>query len=149
MNFAEVTLTLNERQDIEKLLSQSQKDYLELEDLWQMMDMTWDKLGCDNKNLDCEKIELFYAHPIWILNGLFIEQDVTSMSHRQAISKWISHHRNIIQSVIDYGGGFGTLARLISENEEDLVVDIFEPCPSEIAIRSILTYPNTNFVKFL
>ncbi len=149
MKFAEANLTLNERKDIEKLLSQSQKDSLDLENLWQMMDMIWDKLGCDNKNLDCEKIGLFYAHPIWILNGLFIEQDLTSMSHRQAISKWISHHRNIIQSVIDYGGGFGTLARLISDNERDLIVDIFEPCPSEIAIRSILTYPNTNFVKLL
>jgi len=39
------------------------------------MDLVWDDYGCDNKNLNWENIGKFYSHPVWLLNGLFIETD--------------------------------------------------------------------------
>jgi 2-polyprenyl-3-methyl-5-hydroxy-6-metoxy-1,4-benzoquinol methylase len=149
MKLSKINLTPNEYQDIEKLLAQQGQDSLSLEDIWQLMDKVWDELGCDNEHLNWEKVGLFYAHPIWVLNGLFIEQDSVSMLHRQAISQWISDRTNIIHSVVDYGGGFGTLARVISDNGQDLTVDIFEPFPSEIATRNIALYQNIHLVSLL
>ena len=88
--------------------------------------MVWDELGCDNKHLDDNKLAQFYSHPVWILNGLFIEQHALSMQHRNGISQWIADNK--MRSVIDYGGGLEHSPGLISPGnlpETDIV--IFDP----------------------
>lgn len=129
---------------IRSMLSQSPNDPPKLEDIWQIMDNVWGDIGCDSKNLDCNKIREFYNHPVWLLNGLFIEQHELSMQHRNAISDWII--KNDLKSVLDYGGGFGTLGRLIARKDATVLVDIYEPYPREYALLKAHDYPNVHFI---
>jgi len=46
-----------------------------LQQIWAAMDFVWDQIGVDNRNPDLEKLSEVYSHPVWLLNGLFIEQD--------------------------------------------------------------------------
>ncbi len=133
-------------QEIKQLLSSCPNNSPSLEQIWQMMDDVWDKLGCDNKNLNWQKISAFYNHPVWILNGLFIEQDELSIQHRKSIGNWINLNSEKIRYVVDYGGGMGTLAQIISESNQDICVDIYEPYPSQVAVTRLEKYPNINFV---
>lgn len=153
MKIDNIGLLNQETQEIRKLLSKSIHNPPQLEDLWRAMDEVWDEIGCINKKLNCKenckKIELFYEHPVWILNGLFIEHDELSMQHRQVISGWISANKPDIHSVLDYGGGFGTLARLIAEQDGDLDVNIYEPHPTKLALEKLRAYSNICFVSSL
>lgn len=56
-------LTQNENQEIQRLLAFSQHSPMELSDLWRMMDIVWDEIGCDSSNLEPEKISA-YAHTL-------------------------------------------------------------------------------------
>lgn len=136
-------------QVLEQLLAPYSDNSLSLEQIQQIMDQVWDELGCDNQNLNWDKISAFYNHPVWILNGLFIEQHDLSMKHRQAIANWIDLNSNQIQKVVDYGGGMGTIPKLVVTNNPNLQVDIYEPYPSQFAIKRLETYPNINFVDQL
>ena len=139
------SISENSLKSIESMLSQSPHDPPHLDDMGQLMDNVWDEIGCNNKNLDWDKINEFYAHQIWLLNGLFIEQHELSMRHRNAISDWIVE-RNF-NSVLDYGGGFGTIARLIAEKNSNISVDIYEPYPGEYAQLRAKDYSNINFIS--
>lgn len=153
MEINNIGLLDQEVQEIRKLLLKSLHNPPQLEDLWKAMDEVWDKIGCTNKKVNCKenhkRIELFYKHPVWILNGLFIEQDELSMQHRQIISSWIDSNKSDISSVLDYGGGFGTLARLIAKKDGDLDVDIYEPHPTKLALEKLKAYSNVCFVSSL
>ena len=121
----------------------------DLEQMWYLMDRVWDEYNCDNVNYNWIQIEMFYNHPVWLLNGLFIEQDEVSMQHRKAISdsiigKTTKDHDNF-KLVVDYGGGYGTLARLIAEKDTMVNIIIYEPHPSELAVKKCLSYNNITF----
>jgi 2-polyprenyl-3-methyl-5-hydroxy-6-metoxy-1,4-benzoquinol methylase len=147
MQLSTIALTNREHQEIERLLAFSDHFPIEVTDLWRMMDIVWDEMGCDSDNLDPEKISAYYSHPVWTLNGLFIEQDDVSMGHRQAIASWIVN--NQISNVLDYGGGFGTLARLIAAKASNIKIDIHEPFPSQLAIVKMQEFYNVHFVTSL
>ena len=133
-------LTKIEKEEVEKLLKREKQGLDDLEQMWYLMDLIWDDYGCDNKNLDWQKIGQFYSHPVWLLNGLFIEQHDISMGHRHAISDWIV--TNNFKDVVDYGGGFGTLARLIAEKNKDIKMNIYEPHPSEFGLKRASEFEN-------
>ncbi len=148
MQLLDKDLTKFEWQEIENLLKRQNKNITDdLEQMWYLIDLVWDDLGCNNKKLDWRKIKAFYSHPVWLLNGLFIEQHEISMAHRHAISNWI--FENKFRKVIDYGGGFGTLARLIAKKDIRIDVYIYEPYPSKFAIKKIKEYPNITFINEL
>ena len=141
-------LTTYEREEIQKLLLRKKKNITDdLEQMWYLMDLVWDDYSCDNKNLNWDAIGKFYAHPVWLLNGLFIEQDDVSMGHREAISRWIVEKG--FERIVDYGGGFGTLARLIAEKNQHISIDIYEPHPSEYGLKQISEYPNIEMIRSL
>lgn len=129
---------------INSLLSRSANNPPKLEDIWYLMDRVWNEFGCDNEKFDWNKINKFYRHPVWILNGLFIERDEISMQHRHAISNWIIKEKP--KRILDYGGGFGTLARLIAGKDSNILIDIYEPHPSAYAISRIADYPNIHSI---
>lgn len=135
------------KKQIERLLSLPQDGRSNLEQMWYLMDKVWDECGCDNKNLNWQRIGQFYSHPVWLLNGLFIEQDEISMQHREAISDWIAGKS--FQTIVDYGGGHGTLAKLISERNSKCNIEIYEPHPSDYAKDKIKCYDNVNIVDRL
>ena len=62
----------------------------DLENIWQLLDRVWNKLGCNNKKLNWSNIDKFYSHPVWLLNGLFIERN---SHHRKPFCT--SRHRAI------------------------------------------------------
>ncbi|MBD6619988.1 class I SAM-dependent methyltransferase [Komarekiella sp. 'clone 1'] len=136
------------QKEIENILLDVERQPMEVEEIWQLMDDVWDSLGCNNIN-EPEKVSLFYSHPVWLLNGLFIEQHDVSILHRHAIANWINVNSNDIISVLDYGGGFGTLARLIADKNQEVVVDIYEPHPSQLALEKIKAYSSVNFISSL
>ena len=102
-----------------------------LEELWQLMDDAWDELGLDNRRPDPDLLARFYRHPVWTLNGLYTEQDPESIAHRKAVAEWLrAHAAGTRLRVLDLGGGFGMLARLLSER--GMAVHVLEPYPTEL-----------------
>ncbi|AEE26585.1 class I SAM-dependent methyltransferase [Francisella hispaniensis] len=136
-----------EKKEIKKLLSIKKDNLNDLEQMWNLMDLVWDECGCDNKYPDWDKVSKFYAHPVWLLNGLFIEQHEESMKHRHAISDWIIKYN--FNNVVDYGGGFGTLARLIAQKDKTIKMNIYEPHPSEFGLKRASEFNNIHFVDKL
>lgn len=78
------------------LLHQNELDYLQsvfasyngfpsVRDLWQLMDEQWIFHKCDPRVMD-DRVTAFYRHPVWLLNGLFIEQDPESLAYRKAFA---------------------------------------------------------------
>ena len=56
----------------------------DLNSLWNLMDEEWIKYGC-NPNKFNDKINKFYQHPVWLLNGLFSESDSMSVKFRKTL----------------------------------------------------------------
>ena len=75
-----------------------------LEDVWQLMDEAWAGFGCDPAVMD-DRIAQFYCHPVWLLNGLFVEQHEESLHNRRIFTESILEKTPA--RVADYGGGFG------------------------------------------
>ncbi|MBD1861221.1 methyltransferase domain-containing protein [Trichocoleus sp. FACHB-46] len=148
MDIEQIELSLKERKAVCKLLERLENQPPELENLWELMDSVWDELGCDNRRLDSRKVSDFYRHPIWLLNGLFIETHDLSIQHRLAIADWVTQNSEIY-TVLDYGGGFGTLARFIAQKNKDIVIDVYEPYPSESALIKAANYTQISFVNTL
>lgn len=138
-------------------LSESEKSYLHkvlkeigydptVNQIWKIMDRVWNDYKCDQKKYSDKKYKKFYSHPIWILNGIFIEQHAYSMKHRENLS--ISINNLNAGKILDFGGGFGTLAKLIANNKS-VNVDIYEPFPTNLGITSIKDFKNIKFVSKL
>lgn len=119
----------------------------DLEQIWYLLDMVWEEMGCDNKRLNWDKIGAFYAHPVWLLNGLFIETHDISMRVRKGIADYIAIRG--FKRILDYGGGFGTLAREIAQANPHAHIDIYEPFPSEYGRIRCAEFDNIAFVDTL
>lgn len=140
-------LSEQEKKGLDDLLQIYSKWPLELEEMWGIMDTVWDRLGCDNQKLDDDKIREYYLEQVWLLNGLFAESHALSMEHRHSISDWIVEHK--AKSMLDYGGGFCTLSRLVADKSPDIKIDIFEPFPAAVSKKIIAQYPQIHFVDHL
>lgn len=148
INLSDKYLSKIEYQEIENLLQKQNNNIVDdLEQIWYLMDLVWNEFECDNVILDWEKIGKYYSHPVWLLNGLFIEQHKVSMDHRNAISDWIV--KNKFMNVIDYGGGFGTLARLIAKKNNHIKVSVYEPHPSEYGLKRAAEYENIDIIDII
>jgi 2-polyprenyl-6-hydroxyphenyl methylase/3-demethylubiquinone-9 3-methyltransferase len=139
----------DEKRIIEKLLTKCRHTPPSLQDIWYLMDYVWDEIGCDNTRPILPKMTAFYNHPVWLLNGLFIETHEISIQHRSAVADWIKHHSPEIKCILDFGGGFGTLARMISNNCTNIAIDILEPSPTNYAINKSKIYTNVKFINKL
>lgn len=118
-----------------------------LEQLWGLMDQIWERHTCDNRAPDPDLLSAFYRDPIWLLNGMFVEQHSVSMGHRQAITAAVTALAP--DRVLDFGGGFGTLARLLAEALPQAEIAICEPYPPRHGIESCKPFPNIRFVAQL
>lgn len=141
-------LTKNEKDEIEKLLTREYKTLkTDLDQMWHLMDLVWDNYGCDNKNLNWENIRKFYSHPVWLLNGLFIETDGESMRHRKSIAGYFKDKKRL--KILDYGGGFGTLAKEIAKITPSSKIDVYEPYASKYAYKNIQNFKNIDIINNL
>ena len=136
--------------DVERSYLQSvferYQGYPSLQQLWQLMDEQWQFHGCDPLQMD-GRVSAFYCHPVWLLNGLFIEQDPQSLAHRQAFTAWVTQQAPT--RVADFGGGFGGLARFIGAALPQASVEVVEPHPHPAAIALAADTPNVRFVPEL
>jgi len=140
------SLTPPERSAIEQQLAQVGPDP-SLEQLWGLMDQAWERGGCDNRNPDPDRLARFYSDPVWLLNGMFIEQHDVSMGHRQAITASVVELAP--DRVLDFGGGFGTLARLLAIGLPKAEVAICELYPPRHGIESCKLFTNIRFIPEL
>ena len=140
------SLTPAERTAIEQQLDQVGSD-LALEQLWSLMDQAWDRYGCDNQHPDPDRLANFYSDSVWLLNGMFIEQHDVSIGQRLAITEAVAALAP--QRVLDFGGGFGTLARLLATALPHAVVAICEPYPPRHGIESCKPFANIRFIPEL
>jgi 2-polyprenyl-3-methyl-5-hydroxy-6-metoxy-1,4-benzoquinol methylase len=134
-------------------LSPQEKEYLavvveehqgfpRLKELWSLMDEAWMELDCDERNID-DRVSRFYRHPVWLLNGLFIEQDDESQQNRRGFASWI--HGLSPTRIADFGGGFGGLARMIGAMNPESEVEVIEPHPHPGAIALANSTPNVRY----
>jgi len=96
----------------------------QLQEIWSIMDRVWDDMGLDNKTYNEKELNRYYSHPIWFLNGLWIETDPVSMKHRKGMARYVKGDN---PKVLDYGGGFGTLAKIIVSYCPGADIEIYEP----------------------
>lgn len=120
---------------------------LKLNDIWKIMNQVWDDMGLDNKNYNSEQLSRYYFHPVWFLNGLFIEIDQKSMNNRKSIAGYFKNKENL--KILDYGGGLGTLAKEIAKITPSSKVDIYEPYASKYAHENIKDFKNIKIVNNL
>ena len=120
--------------------------YPSLQQLWQLVDEQWQAHGCDPLQMD-GRVSAFYRHPVWLLNGLFVEQDPQSLAQRQAFTEWVVQQAPV--RVADFGGGFGSLARFIGAALPKASVEVVEPHPHPAAIALAADTPNVRFVPEL
>jgi len=129
---------------IPETISSSERKYLEaaldmigvspkLEAVWLLMDLAWHDTECDWNNLRDENLTCFYEHPVWLLNGLFVEQHVDSISNREIFTEEVVKYRP--EKVCDYGGGYGNLARMIARTSTGISVEIFDPHPHQSSLE--------------
>jgi SAM-dependent methyltransferase len=117
-----------------------------LEQMWVLLDEPWDENGCDPFQMD-NRVTAFYQHPVWLLNGLFIEQHEESLINRRAFTNWVLQQQPA--RVADFGGGFGGLARFIGHALPDAQVEVVDPHPHPAAIAVAASTPNVRFVPKL
>jgi hypothetical protein len=137
------TAAENDREAIERLLKSVGTDDPTLEQIWLCMDIIWDRLGCDNEYAETHKTDVFYRHPVWLLNGLFIEQHPESLRNREIMSSWIARRAGI--RIADFGGGFGTLARMIASKCPETHIDVIEPYPHSLAVEKCRQFTNISY----
>lgn len=129
---------------IQALLARLEQYPLTLADLWRLMDAVWAELGLDERRPDPALLQAFYRHPIWALNGMFTEQDPQSRGHRAALVAWLQ--RLAPARVLDYGGGYGVLARMAAAALPASTVELYDPFPSTAASARAAAHPNLRIV---
>lgn len=117
-----------------------------LEQMWALMDEPWIELECNPLYMD-ERITAYYQHPVWMLNGLFIEQHAESLENRRIFTDWIVQQAP--SRIADFGGGFGGLARFVGEALPNSQVEVIDPHPHPAAIAMAASTPNVRFVSEL
>jgi len=118
---------------------------MSLQDLYRIMDEVWMSCGCDANHYNERKYAEFYGHPVWLLNGIFVEQHGESRGHRVAIAEALRLTGS--KTILDFGGGFGTLARLITELMPESRIDIWDPFPPRHGIEVCKSNPNIQFIS--
>ena len=110
------------------------------------MDLAWEECGC-NHSLGEKELMRFYSHPVWLLNGLFIEQHQESLGHRHSFTSFVAQLEP--KRVADFGGGFGALARMLGTRCGQIKVEVIEPHPHPLAIELAKETANVRYVAEL
>lgn len=146
-------LSGDELAELERLLAQLPSPPT-VQAIWRLMDAAWAELGCDELRPDPARLGAFYRHPVWALNGMFVEQDPESRGHREAIVAWCrsalaAEPSTLSGRILDYGGGYGSLARMVAAALPAWRVEVYEPYPSAAALARAAALPNLHYVADL
>jgi SAM-dependent methyltransferase len=140
----EAGLSDAELREIRAMLARTPGRAPSLAEIWGLMDEAWAALGCDERRPEPARLAAFYRHPVWALNGMFAEQDAVSRGHRLAIAAWL---RSLAPArVLDFGGGYGGMARMAAAALPGAAVEVYEPFPSAAALALAAAHPNLRYV---
>lgn len=125
--------------EVHAALTAEQADYLlehwdalaDVDAIWACMDDEWDRTCAGYGPDDRMQIGQFYASPVWLLNGIFTQADPESRQHRMAIADRVATLEP--SHIVDFGGGFGSLARTIRDRCPEARIEIIEPFPTQLA----------------
>lgn len=120
---------------------------IKLHEMWQLLDMVWDELKCDNIHPTAVSLAAYYLHPVWALNGLFVESDAESIGHRTRIANYVASLK--ARQTLDFGGGFCTLSRMIAKTDCHTRVTIYEPFPGFHTKSITASVPNLQLIGSL
>lgn len=146
MQLEKYDLSQEERNALHALMARLPTSQSRVEHIWSTLDSVWNQLGCNSKDPHSANVSAFYRHPVWLLNSLFIEEDPESRGHRMAIAKWIGSRGSDIRRVLDYGGGHGLLARMITNAHPETHVDVYEPYPSQYTRNSLQAHDRVHLL---
>lgn len=118
-----------------------------LEQMWGMLDEVWDQLGASQEDPESAAVQAFYRHPVWLVNGIFSVVDPVSQAHRVALGRFICEQD--LWPVVDFGGGYGALARQIASGRPDAAIEIVDPYPSRLARDRNDKFPGIKYVPAL
>jgi SAM-dependent methyltransferase len=140
-------LSAADRRVLAALIAQTPKEGTALHQLWRAVDAVWDDMKLDNRRPDEQRLAQYYRHPVWLLKGVFTEADPESLGHRRAISDWLVDklHHDQVSWALEFGGGFGTLARMIAA--AGIAVDVLEPYPHALAVKRSWLFSALEFVR--
>ena len=119
------------------------------QELWNEMDKVWDSLNLDNRvPFSKQNIGAFYSHPVWILNGLFSENDKVSYNHRKLIVNYAKDYFKSMKdlNIADFGGGSGVLAKIFEDELNNINnLEIIEPWPSNYFVEKFKSCKKLKF----
>jgi hypothetical protein len=98
----------SEREFLESILHVLETRQPTLQQMQALIDFIWHNMNGNSWKPDPNMLARFYRHPVWTLNGFFIEQHSESIFNRETVSNWAKDQEP--SRVADFGGGFGTLA---------------------------------------
>lgn len=116
-----------------------------LESIWALMDFVWTITGADPQNP--KSMAAFYGHAVWTFNGIFTEVHKESLENRLQFTNKIA--TSLPLRIADYGGGFGTLARLLAQRLPQCMIEVVEPFPSDLALAMSQGCQNLSYVPNL
>jgi 2-polyprenyl-3-methyl-5-hydroxy-6-metoxy-1,4-benzoquinol methylase len=133
-----------------QILTADESDYIQrnlhllksIDDKRVEMDAEWQRVGASFEPDGEAALAEFYRLPIWLLTGIFTEVDATSVFHRERIADFIAKLKPT--RVVDFGGGFGALARRIASRIPDSKVTVVDPYVHPLARHMAERFPNLN-----
>jgi len=117
-------------------------EFISFSELVKCLDDAWIEANCD-KDLSDANLSKFYSHPAWILNGIFSDIDLESVSNRNLISELVLKLKPT--KVADFGGGFGAFARILAKKNSHLNIHVIEPHPNNLALKLSEQYDNLKY----
>ena len=117
---------------------------MSIEDMWNLLDEVWFELGC-TQNSDEQELSKYYSHPVWVLNGIHIENNQQSLQAREDFTSWIIENK--FKRIADFGGGFGTLGRMINSKDPSIEINIIEPNYQRFVDKSSMQIRNLTYSK--
>lgn len=112
-------------------------------ELWDEMDRVWDETLKSHFALSNSFFTAFYSHPVWSLNSIFTRYD--NYSSNQRLSLVHSIFSLPINSIVDMGGGFGVLCRLLKSHNSESIIYLCEPYSNSTTKRT-LAFSGVNVV---
>jgi 2-polyprenyl-6-hydroxyphenyl methylase/3-demethylubiquinone-9 3-methyltransferase len=116
-----------------------------VKDVWKLLDTVWDDFNLNNKKYKKKGLDDFYSHPIWLVNGFFTEIDPESQKHRESIANFLKNMKE--PKILDYGGGFGALAKKIAEQNHSSQIYIYDPNASNFVFENIKDFKNIEVIS--
>lgn len=139
-------LKTRDREWLEGILTSYSGEELSINIMWNLLDKIWIELKCDPL-VDDLRISKFYQHPVWLLNGMHIETNEQSIKNRREFTNWVKCFRP--KRIADFGGGFGSLGRMIGAECVECSVEIVEPYPFSVAEDLCEQFENVSYVPTL